>query len=808
MTPEQIFAASRVPNTTIFVLGSFERRVTVYAQQVRALNLVDALLSQGVLRESGRVAIVGGGAAGTTAAVALAKAAPNLKALDLFESRQDVLQLQRNSSRYLHPHFYDWPAPGSSAQDAGLPIMNWTAGTAGEVSAELWRQFDQTQRSSILHLFTGTKVTGLSPSAASAVRVLVSGASPIGRVYDVAILAIGFGLEAFLQGDTRSYWLPSDLSGPVLTQQDSPLIFISGNGDGGLVDFQMAAFDALEHRTICEFIMGLDLGPAAAELQAIEREAWEQGANVDLLAAYRARVKSLVPNAAWQSIYERLRPNVRVRFHTNEATLLRRTTALHNRVAAFLVIEADADLNRNLIDVITGVGFAGGNVPTSGPVALDQQASFEPYRRILRLGPDSAPNLAPFGDVLAGFAGRHTPPASALRPESPQLSASARARFGAVPAAAPAIVAPGLAAPAAPSGNTARVVISSESGQLTWSGDITPGEADQVWCTGRTFELHADVAAADATPLLQAAARLGAHAAGFSVYARDAQGWRLSMNALCAARRFPGPDLERPCLVSDWVQPPPLLARKTSSVADLAADVQSRLDVETLRLVHEGLHQMLGPAAQEMGWPIEPQLRVALWNKWEEWHAALLANPDTRRRFLLLLATERDQHVIDGAALVPIGARLVRPFLTKPAIFGLIFAVCSGHAVSPAHAGPGNVVGQGITGHVCGVSWINGREIGATSASRQAWTTGVVLLAQLKEAFQRLAREERFDRLIGEPARVGSVSAAEEPLVIGADDTFVDAVGAGEQSVRDYLSSIFRWRAELARATLENGSNA
>lgn len=81
MTPEQIIAASRVPDTDIFVLGRFERRVTVYSQQVRALNLADSLRSQGILREEGRVAIVAGGAAGTTAAVALAKAAPRLKAL-------------------------------------------------------------------------------------------------------------------------------------------------------------------------------------------------------------------------------------------------------------------------------------------------------------------------------------------------------------------------------------------------------------------------------------------------------------------------------------------------------------------------------------------------------------------------------------------------------------------------------------------------------------------------------------------------------------------------------------------------------
>jgi hypothetical protein len=56
-----------------------------------------------------------------------------------------------------------------------------------------------------------------------------------------------------------------------------------GNGDGGLVDFMMASFDALEHHQICELLMRLDLGAARAELEAIEREAWADGADIDLL---------------------------------------------------------------------------------------------------------------------------------------------------------------------------------------------------------------------------------------------------------------------------------------------------------------------------------------------------------------------------------------------------------------------------------------------------------------------------------------------------------------------------------------------
>jgi hypothetical protein len=69
MTADEIIAEALIPDThSVFVLGSFEQRVTVFAQQVRALNLVDAILSRGLLQNTGSVAIVGGGAAGITAA--------------------------------------------------------------------------------------------------------------------------------------------------------------------------------------------------------------------------------------------------------------------------------------------------------------------------------------------------------------------------------------------------------------------------------------------------------------------------------------------------------------------------------------------------------------------------------------------------------------------------------------------------------------------------------------------------------------------------------------------------------------------
>ncbi|TZG32408.1 ABC-three component system protein [Agrobacterium sp. B1(2019)] len=802
MTADEIIAEALIPGThSVFVLGSFERRVTVYAQQVRALNLVDAILSRGLLQDAGSVAIVGGGAAGITAAVALARAAPNLKTLDLFERRSNVLDLQHHSSRYLHPHFYDWPNAGSDNPDAGLPLMNWTAGSAGEVAAALRAQFDEARRSSILSFQPDLGVTGLRPSTTSTVRVFVPGTSALGKIYDIVILAIGFGLEAFLNGDTPSYWLPSQMSAALLTDQQDPLVFVSGNGDGGLVDFLMAAFNAMEHRAICELILGLDLGPARVALELIEQEAWAVGGGeLDLLDLYRERVLPLVPQAVWQTIINNLRPHARIQLHTNEAHLLRRTTALHNRLAVFLVIEADHSIGRHLVEITTDTPFSGA-VPVSGEITLEGSAPFTPYRRFLRLGPDSQPNLAPFDAILSNFPNRTR--VSATRPESPQLTPAARARFEAAAAAAAGAPAPPLAAAPAVAGDTNHLLLRGNAGIVEWLGEISPSEAERYWVNGRPLVVHTELSAADAGPLVAALARIGAHVSNFVIHARDAHGWRGAMNKLCAARELPGPDLAAPCVVHDWADPPQLDTHASVASFLLAETVHAALDDEMLRQLRGALHDILGPAAVEMGWPIDATLKTRLWAQWEIWHGALVADATTRRRFLLLLATEQDYANLRDELLVRVGPKILRPFLTKPALFGLTFAVCSGHALAPSGGPPGNVAAQGITGHACGVGWIGGRDLGASRVMRQTWSTGVVLLAQLKDAFQLIEGERRFDRTAGDPPKVGTTALAEEPLVIGADEIFLTALEAGEESVRDYLQSIFTSRSEAARAGLE-----
>src|SRR4051812_48144348 len=59
-------------NNGVYLLGCLERRVTLFSQQMRALNLIYSLFEEERVGTGDRVAVVGGGAAGLTAAVAAA----------------------------------------------------------------------------------------------------------------------------------------------------------------------------------------------------------------------------------------------------------------------------------------------------------------------------------------------------------------------------------------------------------------------------------------------------------------------------------------------------------------------------------------------------------------------------------------------------------------------------------------------------------------------------------------------------------------------------------------------------------------
>src|SRR5947207_2129253 len=91
----------------LFLLGSFAKRVTIYSQQVRAINLIDAINYYHRPLKGLKIAIVGAGAGGITAA---ARACEHGADVTLFEENSEVLSIQSNSRhRWLHPTIYDWP---------------------------------------------------------------------------------------------------------------------------------------------------------------------------------------------------------------------------------------------------------------------------------------------------------------------------------------------------------------------------------------------------------------------------------------------------------------------------------------------------------------------------------------------------------------------------------------------------------------------------------------------------------------------------------------------------------------------------
>jgi hypothetical protein len=809
MTPQEIVEAALVTGTKrVLVLGCFEQRVTVYSQQVRALNLVDAILSQGLVRlKGGKVAIVGGGVAGMTAAVAFAKAAPDLASLDLLERRPSTLEFQRNSRRFLHPHFYDWPAPGFDQSDADLPVMNWQAGPAGDVAKTIGAEFECARGTSKLAVFCDHEVTELKSTDLGPVRVVTNVGTAANRIYDVVVLAIGFGIERFLGPETSSYWTPTELSGPILADVDNPLIFISGNGDGGLVDFLIAAFDSYEHGDICKLLADQDLGPALAELEAIEHEAWASDADVDLLARYRDRVRHLVPPDVWVAINERMRPNVRICLHTNEQRLFRRATALHNRFTVFLVLEADADdaIGRKAITLKVGVDFDGVPPQTGDVKLVGDPDAIRPFKRFLRLGPDASTNLTQFARLLAAYreviAARNP-----IRPVSPKLTPTAIdrfERFRAIAAVVAAQVTPQVTAHHA----LCVTITRGANGNVIWAGDIQLSDIHLLWAAGSRVDLYCDVNAADASRLLPAIARVGAHADALTLIVRDAARWQAALNSLWSNRSHPGPNLTFSSPIEDWRDPPPLAPPCELNLGEMVDTMQDRLDISSLGAVHDALFDILGPAATPTGWAIEPPLRERLWELWQVWNGSLAIDPEKRRRFLRLLASVHDKVDVEEAALVRIGPKIVDRYLTMPTIFALAFAACSGRPVAPASQHPGNVSVEALTGHSCGVAWIDRRSIHALMVGQQDWTTSVVLLSALSESVQMMEGDVRMDQISSDRPKLGMPSLGERPIVIGANGEFLLALEEGTLAVQRFFQSIFQRRADAARQSLEEVKN-
>jgi hypothetical protein len=239
----------------IYAIGTFDDRVTVLTQQKRALNLAWGLIETGRLpadtsQPRCRIAVLGGGFAGLTFATALLQKKAHCN-ITLFEERDTLLPLQQGSdTRWLHPHIYDWPAEGSEAVAAMLPVLNWTAARASDVVVQVlsaWGEVTATAECKP-NLWCATRHIQLRDTAGPEARLEwvgegrdpVTGGAPVSRArnargrsenFDIVVLAVGFGLESL----GSSYWRNEVLGQPGLEHRRTPYL-VSGQGDGAMID--------------------------------------------------------------------------------------------------------------------------------------------------------------------------------------------------------------------------------------------------------------------------------------------------------------------------------------------------------------------------------------------------------------------------------------------------------------------------------------------------------------------------------------------------------------------------------------------
>lgn len=441
MGSEAIFLESRVPWTKgVFFLGCFERRVTLYSQQVRALNLVDAILETREILppHGGRVAVIGGGASGLTTAAAFARSGLDLAHIDLYERTHDLMHLQRECrDRYLHPRLYDWPRDGSTERDAKLPIMTWTAGSAKEVAAQLWAGFEEYAGASSkkVQVHTGQYVSGLKVQGASRNFFKIEGIGDANNPYDVVVLCIGFGYEIGIdKPGAPSYWDRFPIAGAILAPPsgtDNHKIFISGNGDGGLADLVLSAFVHMSHQDLHEFVLKY-LDTSAMDdvrrlLLEVEEFAWKDKA-FDVFEEYKQRVEPLLlgNSALMEATRKKLRADAEIWFHVAGQHLFKRESSILNRLLAYLAILADKTSTREAMIHLCRNAL---EVPRDdGKIEIEGNEPFVARYTFRRYGPDKEKNLRPFID-LADRMRKRDPAKADCYPQTPELSESAWRRF-------------------------------------------------------------------------------------------------------------------------------------------------------------------------------------------------------------------------------------------------------------------------------------------------------------------------------------------------------------------------------------------
>jgi hypothetical protein len=240
-------ATSVRPN--VYVIGNYAGRINFYAQQSRALNLVWALIHKGEIGEGDRIGVVGGGLAGVTAAIALLQKGAEP---ELFEQYRLLFRYQRNTvTRHVHPTVNYWPnIPIAPSTD--FPFLNWHEDNPSEIIASIEAEISKNFGDFAPQ--TSCQVIDLKSEAGGVLLTVKHSPTDPGEQigpYKVVIIACGFGVENrpadLPTGVPYSYWHNDDVLPPAVPDWSPEHVFISGAGDGGLIDVIRASLHRFDN---------------------------------------------------------------------------------------------------------------------------------------------------------------------------------------------------------------------------------------------------------------------------------------------------------------------------------------------------------------------------------------------------------------------------------------------------------------------------------------------------------------------------------------------------------------------------------
>jgi hypothetical protein len=325
----EVEATFRVlPN--LYLVGSLERGVTIYKQQVRAHNLAWALWERERKGERTvrNVAVVGGGIAGLTLAACLLSLFEGKTRVTLFEQSWDLCPFQQGADvRWVHPRIYEWPAEGSRAPSASLPVLDWSEGRASDVARTILREFGAFANAFGNPEQALTVCLALRNFEIDARALVISWVGhralhrgefvrvekPEGGAskFDTIVVAAGFGAETIVSGTgTQSYWRNEQLSQPALDHARGRYL-ISGFGDGALVDLCRLTIERFRQDTILYEIFGADLARTEALLAD---ELARFGVDNNLLDLFLRIEESLLSDAK-DRLASRIRKDTQVILH-------------------------------------------------------------------------------------------------------------------------------------------------------------------------------------------------------------------------------------------------------------------------------------------------------------------------------------------------------------------------------------------------------------------------------------------------------------------------------------------------------------